>query len=181
MMDPTGKGRGSGTLVLGIVASLLLAVGVVGSVAYIHRDNSDTLTTSALLFNNGDPLISDDERAKVKAVAEQFCLRMDNVDGSDPKGYAKKVKALLTTKMKTAFDEQFEAVQKLEPDTTVKGEGTILASGIADIDPDSATVLVAHDTAVTAKAGNTQRHARWTVTLRKVDGRWLVDNWTPAS
>jgi len=178
---PTGKGRGSTTLVIGVVAGLLLALGVTGSIVYGVRDAGDKLTSSALLLNNGDPLVLDSERAKVKAVAEQFCLRMDNVDGSDSAGYAKKVKAVLTTKQKAAFDQQFDAIQKLETDKTVKGNGTILASGIADIDSDSATVLVAHDNVVTSSGGTVQKHARWTVTLRKIDGRWLVDEWNPAS
>src|SRR5690348_74622 len=181
MDEPTGNSRGTALLVGGIVAAVLLALGVTGSIVYGVRASSDNLTTKALTTNNGDPLISDSERAKVKAVAEQFCLRMDDVDGSDPAGYTKAVKELLTTKLKAAFDQQFNAVQKLDTDKSVKGVGKILASGIADIDPDSATVLVAHDTSVTSSSGNVLRHARWTVTLRKIDGRWLVDNWNPAS
>jgi Mce-associated membrane protein len=181
MEDPTGTSRRPTLLIVGIIASVLLALGVTGSIVYGVRASSDSLTTKALTTNNGDPLISDSERARVKAIAEQFCLRMDDVDGSDPDGYTKRVKELLTTKLKAAFDQQFGAVQKLDTDTTVKGVGTILASGIADIDPDSATVLVAHDTAVTSSSGNVLRHARWTVTLRKIDGHWLVDNWNPAS
>jgi hypothetical protein len=181
MEASTGKSRGPATLAAGIIAGVLLAIGITGSIVYGVRGASDTLTTSALWTNNGDPLISDTQREKAIAVADQFCLRMDNLDGSDPDGYTKRVKQLLTTKLKAAFDEQFDAVQKLQTDTSVKGQGTILASGISDIDPDSATVLVAHDTLVTSASGNVQRHARWTVTLRKIDGRWLVDNWDPAS
>jgi len=181
MDEPTGNSRGTALLVGGIVAAVLLALGVTGSIVYGVRASSDNLTTKALTTNNGDPLISDSERAKVKAVAEQFCLRMDNVDASDPDSYTQKVKELLTTKEKAAFDQQFDAVLKLETDKTVKGVGTVLASGIADIDSDSATVLVAHDTVVTSSSGTVQRHARWTVTLRHVNGRWLVDNWNPAS
>lgn len=181
MVEATGKTRDTRVLVVGIVAALLLVIGVTGSVVYGIRDASDDLNTKALTTNSGDPLISDTERAKVKGVAEQFCLRMDNVDGSDPAGYVKGVKALLTTKLKAAFDQQFGAVQKLETDKSVKGQGTVLASGISDIDSDSATVLVAHDTLATSDSGTVQRHARWTISLRKIDGRWLVDNWDPAS
>jgi hypothetical protein len=181
MDAPTGQGRGPATLAVGIVAALLLVLGVTASIVYAVRDSSDNLTSSALWTNSGDPLISDADRAKAKAVAEQFCLRMDDVDASDPDGYTAKVKELLTTKEKAAFDQQFNAVLKLETDKTVKGVGTILVSGIADIDSDSATALVAHDTLVTSSSGTVQRHARWTVSLRKVNGRWLVDNWNPAS
>jgi hypothetical protein len=181
MKAPTGNGRGSVTLAVGIVAGLLLAVGVTGTVVYAQRDSGDSLTTSALWRNNGDPLISSEEMAKAKAVAEQFCLRMDNVDGKDSEGYVKKVSALLTTKQKTKFQAEYAEFQKLGVDPDLKGTGTILASGLADIDPDSATVLVAHDSAVVASTGTTQRHYRWTVTLRKVSGRWLVDDFTPVT
>ena len=181
MEAPTGTGRGPATLAVGIIAALLLALGITGSVVWGVRDSHDALNTKALTTNGGDPLISDSERAKVKAVAEQFCLRMDDVDASNPDSYTQKVKELLTTKEKAAFDQQFDAVLKLETDKTVKGVGTVLASGIADIDADSATVLVAHDTVVTSSSGTVQRHARWTVSLRHVNGRWLVDNWNPAS
>jgi hypothetical protein len=177
----TGTSRGTTVLVVGVVAALLLALGVTGSIVYGIRDAGDTLTTKALTTNSGDPLISDTERHQAVAVAEQFCLRMDGVDGSDPESYVKKVSELLTTKQKTKFTAEFEAFQKLGVDNTLKGTGTILASGLSDIDPDSATVLVAHDSSVVAKTGTTQRHYRWSVTLRKVGGRWLVDDFTQVS
>ncbi|MFL6023386.1 MAG: hypothetical protein ACJ72O_08630 [Marmoricola sp.] len=181
MEASTGKGRGSTTLAVGIVAAVLLVVGIIGSVVYGVRGAGDNLTTNALTSNNGDPLISDTETAKAVGVADQFCLRMDNVDGSDPDGYVKKVEQLLTTKQKTKFASEFAQFQKLGMDANLKGTGTILASGVSDIDPDSATVLVAHDSAVVDKDGTTQRHYRWSVSLRKVDGRWLVDDFTPVS
>ena len=181
MKAPTGTGRGSRTLVVGIVAALLLAVGVTGSAVYAQRESGDNLTTSALWGNDGDPLISESEQHQAVAVAEQFCLRMDNVDGSDAEGYVKKVSELLTTKQKAKFTSEYAEFQKLGVDPELKGTGTILASGLADIDPDSATVLVAHDSAVVANTGTTQRHYRWTVTLRKVSGRWLVDDFTPVT
>lgn len=178
---PTGKGRGTTTLALGILAAVLLFVGVFGSIVYGVRDAGDDLTTSALTSNNGDPLISETETAKAEGVAEQFCLRMDAVDGSDPDGYVKKVEQLLTTKQKTKFAQEFTAFQKVGMDPNLKGTGNVLASGVSDIDPDSATVLVAHDSTVVNKDGTTQRHYRWTVNLRKVSGRWLVDDFTPVS
>jgi hypothetical protein len=181
MEAPTGNTRGSATLAVGIVAALLLALGITGSIVYGVRDASDTLNTKALTTNNGDPLISDTERHQAVAVAEQFCLRMDGVDGSDPDGYVKKVSELLTTKQKTKFEQEFTDFQKLGVDKALKGTGTILASGLSDIDPDSATVLVAHDSSVVATTGTTQRHYRWSVSLRMVGGHWLVDDFTQVS
>jgi hypothetical protein len=114
-------------------------------------------------------------------VAEQFCLRMDAVDASDVDGYKKRVGQLLTTKQKAKFESQFAQFKSLGLDPKLKGSGTILASGLSDIDSDSATVLVAHDSSVTDSSGTSERHYRWTVALRKVHGDWLVDDFTPVS
>lgn len=168
-------------LVIGAVSIVLLVVGITLSVAFATREGGDNLTSKALLFNNGDPLVSDSQRHQAVAAGEQFCLRMDNVDGSDPEGYVKRVAELLTTKQKAKFTSEFSDFQKLGVEPDLKGTGTILASGLADIDLDSATVLVAHDSSVVTKTGTTQRHYRWTVTLRKVSGHWLVDDFTPVS
>ena len=192
MEAPTGDNRtfrtlvdanlaSAGLLVVAAISALLLAAGIGLSVLYGVRASSDTLNSKALTTNNGDPLISSSEQAKAVGVAEQFCLRMDNVNGSDPAGYVKKVSQLLTTKQKTKFTQEFGDFQKLGVDPDLKGTGTVLASGLSEIDPDSATVLVAHDSAVVTKTGTTQRHYRWSVGLRKVNGHWLVDDFTPVS
>ena len=63
----------------------------------------------------------------------------------------------------------------------VQGTGKVLISGIADLDSDSATVLVAHDASVKTTQGNLQHPYRWTVDLVKVGGKWLVDNFAPVN
>ena len=63
----------------------------------------------------------------------------------------------------------------------VKGKGKILQSGVADIDGDSATVLVAHDADVSTTQGDIKHYYRWSVELVKVDGTWLVDDFTPVN
>jgi hypothetical protein len=120
-------------------------------------------------------------RGKVKATAEQFCLRVDDFDGADPDGYRKSVVALLTTKYKADFDNSFAQVEKLGIQAGQKGQGVVKASGIQDIDSDSATVLVAHDNTITTSEGTIQRHHRWSVSLVKVGSRWLVDNFVQVS
>jgi len=135
-------------------------------------------------FSSGDGAAVPDQqvRSRVIATAEQFCLRVDGFDGSDPDGYQKSVTQMLTTKYKAAFDTQFEQIEKLGIQAGQKGKGTIVASGIADIDDDSASVLVVHDNAITESGkATTQRHSRWTISLVKVGGKWLVDDFTPAS
>ena len=156
----------------------VLSVAVAGVLLYRTSHPTDAPFT---LSNSGQPIPSDSDKHKAVAVAEQFVLRMDGVDGSDLEGYKKRVSELLTTKQKAKFTSEFANFEKLTTDKSIKGAGTVLSSGISDIDSDSATVLVAHDGSVKASSGTTQRHYRWTVALRKVHGSWLVDDFTPVS
>jgi hypothetical protein len=171
-------GRTRGLIALALLVLTVLSVAVAGVLLY----RSSHLTDEPFsLSNSGQAIASDSVRHEVVAVAEQFCLRMDAVDASDVDGYKKRVSELLTTKQKAKFASEFAQFQKLGLDKQLKGTGTILASGLGDIDQDSATVLVAHDSTVKASTGTTERHYRWTVALRKVHGDWLVDDFTPVS
>jgi len=172
----TGTSRGF--LALGLVVLTALAVVLAGVMVYRANHPTDEPLS---LSNSGQPIPSGSARHQVVAVAEQFCLRMDAVDGSDVDGYKKKVSALLTTKQKAKFDSSFAQFEKLGISKDLKGTGTILASGVSDMDSDSATVLVAHDSTLKDSSGTTDRHYRWTVALRKVHGDWLVDDFTPVS
>ena len=172
----TGNTRGLIALVLVVLTAL--GVLVAGVLVYrAHHPTDEPLSLS----NSGQPIPSSTARHQVVAVAEQFCLRMDAVDGSDVAGYKKKVSELLTTKQKAKFDSTFAEFEKLGVSKDLKGTGTILASGVSDIDSDSATVLVAHDSTLKDPSGDTDRHYRWSVALRKVNGDWLVDDFTPVS
>jgi hypothetical protein len=172
----TGITRGLIVLALGV----LLVAGLVASgVLYLRQDNLTDKPFS--LSNSGRTIPTDAERHEVVAVAEQFCLRVDAFDGDDPEGYRKLVTPMLTTKYKKAFDTEFDAVQKLGVQAGQKGKGTIVVSGVADMDEDSARVLVVHDNTITSQAGSTSRHYRWTIDLNKVDGKWLIDDFTPVS
>jgi hypothetical protein len=171
-------GRTRGFIALGLVVLTALAVLVAGVMVYRASHPTDEPFS---LSNSGQSIPSDSLRHEVVAVAEQFCLRMDAVDGSDVDGYKKKVSELLTTKQKTKFDSSFAEFEKLGVSKDLKGTGTVLASGVSEVDADSATVLVAHDSTIKDTSGTTDRHYRWTVALRKVHGDWLVDDFTPVS
>jgi hypothetical protein len=171
-------GRTRGLIALALVVLTALGVVVAGVVLYRASHLTDAPFS---LSNSGQPIPSDSERHQVIAVAEQFCLRMDSLDESDIEGYKKRVSELLTTKQKAKFDGELADFQKLGVDTTLTSTGSVLASGLADMDSDSATALVVHDSTVKASTGTTERHYRWTVTLRKVHGHWLVDDFTPVS
>lgn len=162
-------------MLLGLVGALLLALLVTASVFALRylgevRDNDD----------------SQRDRARAQTVAEQFALRMDTFTGTKIEDYTKKLDEVLTTKARAQFKDQFTQFAQVAKAGQMKGTGKVLMSAVGDHDPDSATILVVHDssssfTAEGAKApSNTQvLHNRWTVNLAKVKGTWLVDSFVP--
>jgi Mce-associated membrane protein len=122
------------------------------------------------------------QRAEAVSAASQFAVRMDTFDGKDMDAYSKKVQELLTTKYKSEFDKQFQPFKQVYSQAQAVGTGKVVMSGVASYDDDSATVLVVHDGSVKSKLGQSQvRHQRWSVDLVKVDGRWLVDDFSPVN
>lgn len=126
-----------------------------------------------------------DDRARESAaaanVAEQFALRMDRIDGTDFDGYVKGVNELLTTKARTENQKVFATIKQGYEAARVKGTGEVLLTAVGDADDDSATILVVHDADVTTTQGKIEHHYRWTVNVVKVNGEWLVDDFTPVS
>lgn len=163
------------TAALGLLLVALVAVAAFLAWRYTHFDDGPSRVARGT-----EAYVSTEERAAALQVAEQYSLRMDAIDGADPDGYAKRVKQLLTTKGATSFDKQWAALQQLGMDKKTQGKGEVLASAVSDIDPDSATVMVAHDAVITTGSGTTGRHYRWTIELEKVRGTWLVDAFTQA-
>ncbi|SDS58558.1 hypothetical protein SAMN04488570_2211 [Nocardioides scoriae] len=160
--------------------AVLLVVGVVGAGYLVYR--MEHLTDRPFdPVSSGSRVPDAAQRSEVTAVAEQFALRMDTVDGSDFDSYVKGINQMLTTKARARNTETFTALQKTYEAAKVKGKGKVLLSGVSDIDSDSATVLVAHDASVTTTQGDIEHHYRWSVSLVEVDGRWLVDDFTPVN
>lgn len=130
----------------------------------------------------------DANRGAALQAAEQFALRMDAFDGTDLAAYTTSVEPLLTAKEKTVFAQQLKQFQQLydqvqkaskSKKAPQPGTGSIVMGGVSDVDADSATVLVAHDSTI---PGSTQKlHSRWTISMRKIGGRWLVDSFTPVA
>ena len=160
--------------------AVLLVVGVVGAGYLTYR--MQHLTDRPFdPVSSGSRVPDAAARSEVTAVAEQFALRMDTVDGSDFDAYVKGINQMLTTKAKARNTETFTALKKTYEAAEVEGKGKVLLSAVSDIDADSATVLVAHDASVTTTQGDIEHHYRWTVSLVDVDGRWLVDDFTPVN
>lgn len=119
------------------------------------------------------------ERTAVVRVAEQFTAEVNNYDAETIDDYRASVGELLTRKFRTEFDQAMEDIVTQVDEAKMSSEGEILVSGVATIDPDSAEVLVVADAAVTTVFDQLNRHFRWKITLVKVEGEWLVDDFVP--
>lgn len=117
-------------------------------------------------------------RQEVTTVAQQFALRLDAIDYKDLDAYQKGVEQLLTTKMKSDFSQNYGAFAPAFKAIEITSKGVVRAAGVQDIDQDSATVLVIHDVDVTAKGCAQPPYKRMSVDLQKVDGKWLVSDFT---
>lgn len=117
-----------------------------------------------------------DERAAAANVASQFALRMDKVDGTDFDGYLESITELMSSKSKAKNRSAFDAIRESYQTAKVKGTGKVLLTAVGDADDDSATVLVVHDQDVTTTQGSIEHHYRWSVSMVKVKGDWLVDD-----
>lgn len=121
------------------------------------------------------------ERAEVARAAEQFTVAVNNYDAESVESYKGTVSDLLSTKFKSEFDRAMEDIVVQVQEAQMSSEGTVLASGVASLDSDSARVLVVADATVKTVFNETKRHFRWEVSLVEVDGRWLVDDFSPVA
>ena len=167
------------TTALVAVAVLLVVevLGVVASLVWGFHSRSDASETT----------VSDSNRSAAVAAAEQFALRMDDFQAESAATYESRIEEMLTTKgkadfaqVKSVIGQVFTATQptaKQAAKGTKAPTGHIVYSGVSDIDSDSATVLVAHDAGVNGSSQSL--HFRWTVTLKKIGTKWLVDGLPP--
>lgn len=127
----------------------------------------------------GDGRADEDTRKEIVAVVTDFVAAYNTYDSADVAEYQQRVRPLLTE----SFHEQFveitdAAFPLLQSKKIVSGDVNLMAAGVKGIDADEATALVAFDTEIRndTDAAAVQQSFRWTLTLRKIDGRWLVDN-----
>ncbi|MCZ4499493.1 MAG: hypothetical protein JWQ74_2046 [Marmoricola sp.] len=158
------------------VLLVLLVLGVVVSGVLLTRQGSAT-DKPLSIGNSGSVIPSDRDVAAVKAVGEQFALRIDAITPADIPGYVKRVGELMTTKYRSDFEKAQPLLVAKYAKTKFTAQGYVRSIGITSQDQDSAVILIAHDSLLTPSSGDPERSAyRWTVTLRKVDGKWLVDD-----
>ena len=188
-VDPTPDHQPNRTFRLVLLVGLLVVL--VASAA--------TLGWLLVDRDGGSSDAAQSDREAVMSQTEQFVLRLNTYgpDQLDEQGhlteYRDQVKEVITPK----FASDFETSGLPIAEETVKTAGygrtaKIYGLGVESIDEDSATVIVAagmtgsypdpkHPDDASKRVDADEDVLRWEVDLVKVDGKWLVDDYTPVT
>ena len=121
-------------------------------------------------------------RSAVTRAAERFTVQVNTYDAASMPRYQRSMNAMMSPKFRADYKKVLEQLAGTIKQAKVRSRGEVLASGVAGLDPDSAQVLVVSDASVkTVFDPNVARHFRWEVSLVKIHGRWLVDDFTPVA
>ena len=135
------------------------------------------------------------EREKVMSQSRQFILRVNTYgpellaeDGTMP-AYRELVLEVITEKFAADFEETVPAAEATVAQAGFSRRAEVFGAGVSVIDSDSATALVAGSftNSYPDPDDDTQRiddlplPFRVQIELVKVDGEWLVDNFTPVT
>ncbi|HSV38837.1 MAG TPA: hypothetical protein VLI04_08770 [Nocardioidaceae bacterium] len=119
------------------------------------------------------------DRAAVVAATQRFVTLANTYTPETFEAMTDQVGGLLSTKLRSSFDAANEGLVSVVEQTKLTSTGTVLKTGVASIDDDSAVVLIVADADTTSTLRDSQRHFRWQVDLVKVRGDWLIDDFIP--
>jgi Mce-associated membrane protein len=173
----------------------LLALALVASIAWIpillaHRQ----VTVFGRELGTDDAAAVQAEREAAMATTQQFVLRVNTYgpklldsQGQMPE-YRKLVKDVITPKFAASFDKSVSVAEQSVKSYGLDRTCAVFATGVEVIDSDSAQVLVAGSISQTVlnRAGKRVSTGepspfRLRVTLDKIDGTWLVDDYQPVT
>jgi Mce-associated membrane protein len=186
--DQTGGRATSHSLrrTLLVVLSVLL-VASVAAVAYLAA----TRPVSAVGVDGTQEQLQS-QRESVMAQSEQFMLRIntygpDLLDGDTMPKYRDLVEAVITPKFAADFEKNAPLAEQTVKQAGLARTAQVFSTGVSAIDSDSATALVAGSITQSypKSPGSDERVQtepapfRVQVTLVKIKGTWLVDDFTP--
>ncbi|HXH79200.1 hypothetical protein [Nocardioides sp.] len=131
-------------------------------------------------------------REEVMAQTEQFMLRLGSYSPKllDEQGgmpeYRDKVKEVITPKFAASFDTEAGTAEQLVAQAGVSRVPDVFATGVTSLDDDSAQTLVAGSFSDTYDVDGEEIKQepipfRISVSLVKIDGEWLVDDFGPVN
>jgi hypothetical protein len=137
------------------------------------------LEVAVLRPDHAEAVADEQARADVTRVAERFTAEVNNYDVGSIDRYEGSITPMLSPKFKGEFDKAMQDIVVAVKQSQLTSKGQVLASAVASVDPDSAQVLVVADANAKSVTGTRIRHFRWQVSLVKLDGKWLIDNFSP--
>lgn len=172
-------------VLLGALVVALLATVVTGLVLapargwLVHRTQSDSLQA---------------DREAAMAQTQQFVMRVNTYGPSDldaqgqMPSYRAAVKGVITPKFAVSFEQTVPVAEKSVKTYGLERTCAVYATGVEVIDSDSAQVLVAGALTQTVENRKGKRVSageptpfRLRVSLDKIDGKWLVDDYQPVT
>jgi Mce-associated membrane protein len=172
-----------------LVALVVLLVASTAAVAYLAA----TRPVPALGVEGSQGQLQD-ERDQVMSTAEQFLLRVntygpDLLEGEQMPKYRQRVEDIITPKFDESFQQAVQVNEQLVAQYGYARTAEIYNSGVSAIDADSATALVSGILGGSAPTsqGSQERtdfppqQFRIEVKLVKVQGEWLVDDYSPVT
>jgi Mce-associated membrane protein len=169
-----------GVLVVALVASVVTGLVLAPARGWlVHRTASDSLQA---------------DREAAMAQTQQFVMRVNTYgpglldDQGQMPTYRSRVKAVITPKFAVSFDKSVTLAEQSVKSYGLARTCAVFSTGVEVIDSDSATVLVAGSISQTAKNRQGKRVSagepspfRLRVSLDKIDGTWLVDDYQPVT
>ena len=137
-----------------------------------------------------------DEREQAMSLTDQFVKRLgtyspDMVDGSGQMpDYREQVREVITPKFAADFDKEVATAEQLVAQGGITRTADVFATAVSSIDDDSARVLVAgaftdsYEQGTGKKATTVDQEPlpfRFLVDLVVIDGKWLVDDFSPVT
>jgi Mce-associated membrane protein len=157
------------------LAAVLAVVLVVATVFVV-------LEVTNLRGRAGQDAADQQARSEVVRAAERFTVQVNTYDASSLDSYQKSMNTMMSPKFRADYKKVIDQLVSTIQQAKVVSKGQVLASGISSLDTDSAQVLVVSDADVkTIYDPSLARHFRWEVSLVKIHGKWLVNDFTPVT
>ena len=172
-----------------LLGLLAVALVVAGATAF-HLGSSRHVWP----FAGGPTDRVDTDREAVMAQTQQFVLRLNTYGPSmlDGQGrmpsYRSRVKEVITPSFAVSFDQSVAVAEQSVKNYGLHRTCAVFATGVELLDSDTAQVLVAGSFSQTARDGAGKEVPtgepapfRLRVSLDKIDGHWLVDDYQPVT
>jgi len=118
------------------------------------------------------------DRQAVITRASDFAVTFNTYSSDKKADYQRRVKPLMTPRYYKDFLKITNVMfQVVEDKKQSSGDVKVLAVAVDDIDKDSASAIIAIDAAVHRSDSDqaVARRFRWQISMRKVQGKWLVN------